>query len=45
MQARLAELGIRAEVEGRPKHLWSIYEKMVVKGRPFDEIFDLSPSE
>ena len=41
VQARLAELGIRAEVEGRPKHLWSIYEKMVVKGRPFDEIFDL----
>ena len=23
------------------KHLWSIYEKMVVKGREFDEIFDL----
>ena len=41
VQARLAELGIRAEVEGRPKHLWSIYEKMVVKGRSFDEIFDL----
>jgi guanosine-3',5'-bis(diphosphate) 3'-pyrophosphohydrolase len=41
VQARLAELGIVAEIEGRPKHLWSIYEKMVVKGRPFDEIFDL----
>jgi len=41
VQARLAELGIRADVEGRPKHLWSIYEKMVVKGRSFDEIFDL----
>jgi GTP pyrophosphokinase len=41
VQARLAELGIRAEVAGRPKHLWSIYEKMVVKGRSFDEIFDL----
>ena len=41
VQARLAELGIRAEVDGRPKHLWSIYEKMVVKGRSFDEIFDL----
>ena len=26
------ELGIDAEVTGRPKHLWSIYEKMVVEG-------------
>jgi GTP diphosphokinase / guanosine-3',5'-bis(diphosphate) 3'-diphosphatase len=41
VQARLAELGIVAHVDGRPKHLWSIYEKMVVKGRSFDEIFDL----
>ncbi len=41
IRARLAELGIRAEVTGRGKHLWSLYEKMVVKGREFDEIFDL----
>jgi guanosine-3',5'-bis(diphosphate) 3'-pyrophosphohydrolase len=41
VQVRLAELGIDAEVTGRPKHLWSIYEKMVVKGRSFDEIYDL----
>ncbi len=38
---RLADLGIEADVSGRGKHLWSIYEKMVVKGREFDEIFDL----
>ena len=38
---RLEELHISAQVTGRPKHLWSIYEKMVVKGREFDEIFDL----
>ena len=38
---RLAELKITGEVSGRPKHLWSIYEKMVVKGKEFDEIFDL----
>ncbi len=41
VQARLAELGIHADVTGREKHLWSIYEKMVLKGRSFDEIFDL----
>ena len=41
IRERLAELGIQAEVTGRGKHLWSIYEKMVVKGREFDEIFDL----
>jgi len=37
----LAEVGITGDVHGRPKHLWSIYEKMIVKGRPFDEIHDL----
>ncbi len=41
VRARLDELGIEAEVTGRGKHLWSIYEKMVVKGREFDEIFDI----
>jgi len=39
--SRLAELKIDAQVTGRPKHSWSIYEKMVVKGREFDEIYDL----
>ncbi len=38
---KLAELRIEAQVTGRPKHLWSIYEKMVLKGRAFDDIFDL----
>ncbi len=28
-------------VEGRPKHYWSIYQKMIVKGRDFDDIHDL----
>ena len=41
VRTRLSELGIDAEVTGRGKHLWSIYEKMVVKGRDFDEIFDI----
>jgi GTP pyrophosphokinase len=38
---RLEELRIEGEVTGRPKHLWSIYEKMVVKGKEFNEIYDL----
>jgi guanosine-3',5'-bis(diphosphate) 3'-pyrophosphohydrolase len=38
---RLTELHIHGEVTGRPKHLWSIYEKMVVKGKEFGDIFDL----
>ncbi len=41
VRQRLKELRIQADVTGRPKHLWSIYEKMVVKGREFDDIFDL----
>jgi guanosine-3',5'-bis(diphosphate) 3'-pyrophosphohydrolase len=41
VQQRLSELRIEAEVTGREKHLYSIYEKMVVKGREFDDIFDL----
>ena len=41
VQARLDELHIEADVRGRPKHFWSIYEKMVLKGREFDEIYDL----
>ena len=41
VRGRLAELRIAADVTGRPKHLWSIYEKMVVKGKEFDDIFDL----
>jgi guanosine-3',5'-bis(diphosphate) 3'-pyrophosphohydrolase len=41
VRKRLADLGIDAEVTGRPKHLWSIYEKMVVRGKEFDDIHDL----
>lgn len=36
----LEEAGIEAEVYGRPKHIYSIYRKMVSKGRSFDEIYD-----
>jgi GTP diphosphokinase / guanosine-3',5'-bis(diphosphate) 3'-diphosphatase len=38
---QLRELKIRGEVTGRPKHYYSIYEKMVLRGKEFDEIYDL----
>ncbi len=38
---RVVELGIKATVIGREKHLYSIYEKMQLKGKTFDEINDL----
>lgn len=38
---KLREVKIRAEVTGRPKHYYSIYEKMVVRGREFSDIYDL----
>ncbi|MED5220319.1 MAG: bifunctional (p)ppGpp synthetase/guanosine-3',5'-bis(diphosphate) 3'-pyrophosphohydrolase [Actinomycetota bacterium] len=41
VEGRLGEVGITGDVDGRPKQLWSIYEKMIVKGRPFEEIHDL----
>lgn len=41
LQAALKENHIDAEVMGRPKHYWSIYQKMIVRGKDFDEIFDL----
>jgi len=41
VRRQLDSMGVRASVTGRRKHLWSIYEKMIVKGRSFDEIFDL----
>lgn len=37
----LQDVKINAEITGRPKYLWSIYEKMVVRGKDFDEVQDL----
>ena len=41
-RTRLREAGLRAEVLGRPKHLYSVYEKMVIGGKEFNEIYDLA---
>ena len=41
VQQWLKEVNINAELTARGKHLWSIYEKMVQKGREFDDIYDL----
>ena len=41
LQAKLREMKVKAEVEGRPKHLYSVYEKMVLRGKEFNEIYDL----
>jgi len=41
VREQLGSLGVVAEVTGRPKHFWSIYEKMVVKAKEFDDIYDL----
>jgi GTP diphosphokinase / guanosine-3',5'-bis(diphosphate) 3'-diphosphatase len=41
INATLSASKVTASVEGRPKHYWSIYQKMIVKGRDFDDIHDL----
>lgn len=32
---------IKGEVTGRPKHYYSVYQKMIVRGRDFEDIYDL----
>ncbi len=41
VDADLAENDVKATVSGRPKHFYSIYQKMIVRGRDFDDIYDL----
>ncbi len=41
LQAELAAVGIESEIAGRPKHLYSIYQKMTQRGKDFSEIYDL----
>jgi GTP diphosphokinase / guanosine-3',5'-bis(diphosphate) 3'-diphosphatase len=41
VNAQLRQVKLRAVVTGRPKHYYSIYEKMVLRGKEFSDIFDL----
>ncbi len=41
VDTQLGGARIAATVEGRPKHYYSIYRKMIVKGKDFDDIHDL----
>jgi guanosine-3',5'-bis(diphosphate) 3'-pyrophosphohydrolase len=41
LEQRLKEENIAFEIEGRPKHLYSIYNKMLTRNKPLDEIYDL----
>ncbi|MDH5822217.1 bifunctional (p)ppGpp synthetase/guanosine-3',5'-bis(diphosphate) 3'-pyrophosphohydrolase [Luteimonas sp. RD2P54] len=41
LEEALAAQGVRGEVAGRPKHLYSIWKKMQRKGIPFGELYDL----
>ncbi len=42
LQARLEEAEVAARVIGRPKHLYSIYRKMVSQGKDFDQVLDVT---
>jgi GTP pyrophosphokinase len=41
LHERLSDEGIEAEIEGRPKHIYSIYRKMVRKDVPFEQVYDV----
>jgi GTP pyrophosphokinase len=41
LRRELEKAGIACEVTGRPKHLWSLHNKMVRRNKPYDEIYDL----
>ncbi|WP_408869140.1 RelA/SpoT family protein [Brochothrix campestris] len=41
IQENLGELNIKADISGRPKHIFSIYHKMTSQHKQFNEIYDL----
>ena len=41
LQNKIREMGIEADIEGRPKHFYSIYRKMKAQGKELEQIYDL----
>ncbi len=41
LSEKIKETNIHFEIDGRPKHFYSIYRKMVLQHKPFEQIFDL----
>ena len=41
LKEEMDKIGVKAQIMGRPKHLYSIYSKMSKKGKGFSEIYDL----
>ena len=41
LSERLDQQGIHFDIDGRSKHFYSIYRKMVLQNKPFDQIYDL----
>ncbi|HHY41985.1 MAG TPA: bifunctional (p)ppGpp synthetase/guanosine-3',5'-bis(diphosphate) 3'-pyrophosphohydrolase [Thermoanaerobacterales bacterium] len=42
LKERLTSAGISAEIQGRPKHFYSIYKKMKEQNKTFEQIYDLT---
>ena len=41
IESELRDSKVKAKIDGRPKQYYSIYQKMVMRGREFDDIYDL----
>ncbi|GGF90841.1 RelA/SpoT family protein [Paenibacillus aceti] len=41
IKEKLEEMGVEADLLGRPKHIYSVYKKMTTKNKQFNEIYDL----